>query len=211
MPGDAELLAKLGFDIANLAPETSQILCQLWRENVALREEIVALERRQQALVRLADQDSLVPIGNRRSFMRELERAIRGIERYGTPGAVLFFDLNDLKLINDNHGHAAGDAALRHVAELLRRNLRASDVLARLGGDEFAVLLMWAGLDTARRKAQDLIRIVASKPLAWASGEIDIALACGAYAFAPGETADGVLEAADREMYRCKELQKRQR
>jgi diguanylate cyclase (GGDEF)-like protein len=140
--------------------------------------------------------------------MRELARAIRAIERYGTPGCVIYFDLNDLKHINDRHGHAAGDAVLRHVAETLMRNLRASDVFARLGGDEFGVILMWADLDTARAKARNLAQLIHDRPIAWNGKLIRIDVAYGAYAFAPGEEADAVLSAADREMYRCKREQK---
>src|SRR3546814_3521227 len=62
-------------------------------------------------------------------------------ERYGAAGAVLYFDVNDLKAINDRYGHAAGDAVLKQICEILLRETRASDVVGRLGGDEFGVIL----------------------------------------------------------------------
>ncbi|MEO1089033.1 MAG: GGDEF domain-containing protein [Pseudomonadota bacterium] len=206
---DDELTRLTGVPAAAMTPEVRQALANLLRDNAQLHEEIARRRRREAELERLADEDALVPISNRRSFMRELDRAIRGIERYGTPGSVLYFDLNGLKAVNDRHGHAAGDAVLRHVTELLIRNLRASDVFARLGGDEFGVILMWADLETARAKAASLASMVRRRPLAWDGQLIEVGLAHGAYAFAPNQTAEQVLSAADREMYRCKRQQKR--
>ena len=205
---DAELTELTGVPQASLTPAVREALVALLRDNALLHEEIERRRRREAELERLADEDALVPISNRRSFMRELARSIRAIERYGTPGCVIYFDLNDLKAINDRHGHAAGDAVLRHVAETLMRNLRASDVFARLGGDEFGVILMWADLETARAKARKLAELIHDRPIAWNGKLIRIGVAYGAYAFAPGEEADAVLNAADREMYRRKREQK---
>ncbi len=208
---DDDLVTLTGVPKHALTPEVRKALVTLLHDNADLSAEIERRRMREAELERLADEDSLVPISNRRSFMRELARAIRGLERYGTPGCVLYFDLNDLKHVNDRHGHAAGDAVLRHVAEVLVRNLRASDVFARLGGDEFGVILMWADLETARQKARSLAELVKRRPLAWEGVLIEIALAYGAYAFAPGQHAEEVLAAADAEMYRCKREQKAQR
>ncbi len=205
---DQELTAMTGVPAASLTPDVRRALVGLLKDNAQLHEEIERQRRREAELERLADEDSLVPISNRRSFMRELVRAIRAIERYGTPGCVLYFDLNGLKAVNDRHGHAAGDAVLRHVAELLIRHLRASDVFARLGGDEFGVILMWSDLETARAKASALAALVAERPLWWQGSVVQVSLAYGAYAYAPGQHADEVLDAADREMYRCKRSQK---
>ncbi|TVQ36136.1 MAG: GGDEF domain-containing protein [Geminicoccaceae bacterium] len=205
---DDDLVALTGVPKAALTEEVRKALLTLLHDNADLNAEIERRRVREAELERLADEDSLVPISNRRSFMRELARSIRGLERYGTPGCVLYFDLNDLKHVNDRHGHAAGDAVLRHVAETLVRNLRASDVFARLGGDEFGVILMWADLETARQKARTLADLVKRRPLAWEGELIEVVLAYGAYAFAPGQPAEEVLHAADAEMYRCKRAQK---
>jgi diguanylate cyclase (GGDEF)-like protein len=205
---DDELEALTGVPKSALTEEVRKALSVLLQAKADLNAEVERRRQREAELERLADEDALVPISNRRSFMRELTRAIRGLERYGTPGCVLYFDLNDLKHVNDRHGHAAGDAVLRHVTEILVRNLRASDVFARLGGDEFGVILMWADLETARAKASALADLVRRRPLGWSGELIEINLAYGAYAFAPGQPADEVLSAADAEMYRCKRRQK---
>ena len=79
----------------------------------------------------------LIDLPNRRGFMRELERLIARVDRYGIDGAMLFVDLDGLKIINDTLGHRAGDEALIQVAALLVKGMRHSDVVARIGGDEF--------------------------------------------------------------------------
>ena len=71
------------------------------------------------------------------AFLRSLARIIAYVGRYGAACSLLYFDVDGLKSINDTHGHAAGDAALVHIADLLRSSIRTSDVVGRLGGDEF--------------------------------------------------------------------------
>ena len=83
--------------------------------------------------------------------MRELERLIDRVSRYGEQAAMLFVDLDGLKMINDSFGHRAGDEALIQVAGLLVGGVRKSDVVARIGGDEFGILLEHAD-ETARAR-----------------------------------------------------------
>jgi diguanylate cyclase (GGDEF)-like protein len=89
-----------------------------------------------------ADTDFLLGVLNRRGFERELTRAIAYISRYRATGALIVLDVDRLKPINDEFGHAAGDEVLGAVVGVLQRHVRASDVIGRLGGDEF-VLLLW--------------------------------------------------------------------
>src|SRR5207302_9580621 len=88
-----------------------------------------------------ADTDFLLDIPNRRGFEREFHRAISYIKRYHASGALVVLDVDRLKPINDDFGHAAGDRVLKAVAATLLRLVRSSDVVGRLGGDELAVLL----------------------------------------------------------------------
>ncbi len=85
--------------------------------------------------------DAVTGIFNRRGFDRELERSLAYVKRYGTRAALFYIDLDGFKPVNDQHGHAAGDAILRAVAAMLTRSVRASDTVARLGGDEFGLIL----------------------------------------------------------------------
>ncbi len=93
----------------------------------------------------LADHDALTGLPNRRRFHDELERHLAFTERYGGDGAVLLFDLDNFKFLNDTQGHKAGDQYLISLAGMLKDRLRQTDVVARLGGDEFGVLLPAAG------------------------------------------------------------------
>jgi len=114
---------------------------RLVEEISMLRGKVARLQERVEQLDQLAHQDSLIDLPNRRGFMRELERLIARVDRYGINAAMLFVDLDGLKMINDTFGHRAGDEALIQVANLLSKGVRHSDVVARIGGDEFGILL----------------------------------------------------------------------
>jgi diguanylate cyclase (GGDEF)-like protein len=89
-----------------------------------------------------ARHDALTDLLNHSAFTRELEHELDRAERYGTGVTLVFLDFDDFKEINDTHGHQTGDAALRRVAQLLRGQLRRSDLAGRMGGDEFAACLV---------------------------------------------------------------------
>ena len=114
----------------------------------------------------LADHDPLTDLLNRRSFVRELESEVARARRYGHPIALLVLDCDELKGLNDTHGHAAGDEALQRVAATLRRVVRAGDHAFRIGGDEFAVILPEASADDARAVAERIEQELTSLPSA---------------------------------------------
>ncbi len=187
-----------------LSPEWRETVTRLAVERDHLRDELAKARARIASLERLADEDSLIPVANRRAFMRQLRRMIAYTHRYGVPAAIVYFDVNQMKEINDRHGHPAGDAALRHIADVLRGNTRSSDVVGRLGGDEFAVILAQTGEDQARSKAAALAAAITQTPFRWEDGEVPVSAAFGIYAFAGTDDAQHALEAADRAMYRQK-------
>jgi len=160
----------------------------------ALRREVEALRAEVGRLETLADRDVLTPLYNRRAFVRELSRAIAFCRRYEASAVLLYLDLDGFKGVNDAYGHAAGDAALIRVAEILLGNVRESDVAARLGGDEFAVLLFQAGEDEARAKADRLAELIA------AAGE-GLGATFGVRAFDGQEDAQAWLAEADAAMF----------
>jgi diguanylate cyclase (GGDEF)-like protein/PAS domain S-box-containing protein len=123
-----------------------------------------AWERRRQTetLQTLADHDSLTGLLNRRRFEEELHTQAAAVARYHRHAALLVFDLDGFKGVNDAHGHAVGDALLRAIAGVLHRRLRASDRAARLGGDEFAVILDDADPAVATQVAAGLVRDLAA-------------------------------------------------
>jgi diguanylate cyclase (GGDEF)-like protein len=172
-----------------------------------LRRELDRSHRRIEYLERLADEDALLPMANRRAFVRELSRMVSFAERYGLTGTVLYFDVNNLKRVNDEHGHAAGDAALKKIADVLLANVRESDVVGRLGGDEFGVILTQADEAAGAEKAAALAQLIAAAPLDWNGVSIPLSVAYGLNPFSGAAGADDALQAADRAMYRQKRSQ----
>lgn len=172
-------------------------------------------ERKQleQELERLSQSDPLTGLFNRRRFDEELTRQLAYTRRYGSGGALLVLDLDRFKRINDEFGHAAGDEALRAVAEVLRRNLRGSDtigrdgsVAARLGGDEFAVLLPEVDAAAARGVASRIVEALTARQLAFDGQAVRLAVSVGIalYDENGAPPAEDLLLAADRAMYEAK-------
>jgi diguanylate cyclase (GGDEF)-like protein len=128
--------------------------------NATQKESIEALARQVQALFelrlklqqekRLSRIDSLTGSANRRAFYETLEGELSRLHRYGRPFSIAYFDLDNLKRVNDELGHEAGDAVLCTVSATVCKKLRRTDTIGRMGGDEFAILLSEADADTAR-------------------------------------------------------------
>ena len=191
----------LGIPAHELTPKVQEAISKLMEEVDRMRQELDDSRARIQYLEQLADQDSLAPVSNRRAFVRELSRILSYSERYGTPSSVIYFDLNGLKQLNDNKGHAAGDAAILKVARILANNVRESDVVGRLGGDEFGVMLAHADEQAANVKAAQLAQAIEADPLDWNGEEIPLVVAYGVHTILGGGDAGEALEAADKAMY----------
>ena len=129
-------------------------------------QDITEGKRSEARLRRLADEDSLTNVANRRSFEDAVRVTLELCERHGIAGALLLIDLDGFKAINDTYGHALGDSVLAAVAGGLRERLRSTDLLARVGGDEFAVLLPATSGEGARRVAEALADRVRATKLA---------------------------------------------
>ncbi len=145
---------------------------------------------------------------NRRAFVREMGRLISFSGRYNMAASLVYFDLNAFKTLNDNHGHAAGDAALLHVGALLAAHVRESDIVGRLGGDEFGIILANASEEVAQRKAQSLAELLAANPLSFEGHALSLSAAFGTYEFKPGETAQLAMANADLAMFKQKRSMK---
>jgi len=121
---------------------------------IAVLKSFAALVTDEFELRRLAQIDYLTGASTRRGFFLEMEKAISRFVRNQRPSSVVVFDIDHFKLVNDEYGHAAGDAVLRGLAERMASLLRTSDVLGRLGGEEFGILLMDATLEQAVKSAE---------------------------------------------------------
>ena len=173
-------------------------------ENALLRASLMQMRGRVEELEQLADSDTLVPLPNRRRFLRELERVVGQVSRHGTPAAVLYIDLDSLKAINDKHGHFAGDAALIHIARMLAGLVRSTDVAARIGGDEFGLILDHLDHNSAIETSERLTRYIADNKLDLGGTEVRLEVSIGITTILPGDTVDEVMQRADRNMYVAK-------
>jgi diguanylate cyclase (GGDEF)-like protein len=177
-------------------------------ELAALRAEVAALRARLAEAENLAERDPLTGALNRRGFMRALEAAISSVERYQHPAAVVFLDLDGFKAVNDQYGHAAGDAVLQHVARLLLAHVRESDSVGRLGGDEFGVVLARASLDEAARKGETLLHLIHTTPCIYAGVIHGVSASMGFRPLGAAQSAELALAAADEAMYAEKRVRR---
>jgi diguanylate cyclase (GGDEF)-like protein len=177
---------------------------RLVQEISLLRGKVARLQERVEQLDQLAHLDSLINLPNRRGFMRELERLIGRVDRYGINAAMLFVDLDGLKMINDTFGHRAGDEALIQVANLLAKGVRHSDTVARIGGDEFGILLESSDERDAQETAARLIDQISACEVLHDGEELPLSVAIGVGMIDALDTAQAVMERADEAMYRRK-------
>lgn len=181
---------------------------QLSQENIALNQEIARLRLRVIELEHAADTDPLIPVYNRRAFIREVKRAQTVKARYDMISSIIFFDLNGFKAINDCFGHTVGDTLLKQVGNSLTSAVRDCDMVARLGGDEFGVLLFKSTPDVARAKASVLACHIAQQVIETPQGKVSVSSAWGVAACDSEYTTEEILDRADKAMYLSKREQK---
>lgn len=183
-------------DVAEPTAETD-----LHAEIERLRAEVAALTARAETAEALADHDVLTRALNRRGFMSVLSRSMAYCRRHEVEAALLYLDMDGFKGVNDGLGHAAGDAALMAVAELLLANVRESDAVGRLGGDEFALLLMNAGADEGREKARRLATAMETEGFLWEGKTVALGGSFGVRAYAGQTDPEVWLSEADAAMW----------
>ncbi|MCB2187056.1 MAG: sensor domain-containing diguanylate cyclase [Deltaproteobacteria bacterium] len=168
--------------------------------------DITQRRRMEERLRLLATTDGLTGLPNRRHFLelgrRELERA----RRYGLPLTALMLDVDHFKRVNDTYGHEVGDQVLVELAGLVRRALRAHDLVGRLGGEEFGVLLPETGVQEGLAVAERLRESLAARTVETRGGRLSVTASLGLGAYRP-ETSDleALLREADQALYAAKE------
>jgi diguanylate cyclase (GGDEF)-like protein len=173
------------------------------REKVAALASQMAPHMAAAAAIRAAENrattDQLTGLPNRRA----LEHALAQTDGHA---ALLMVDLDHFKQLNDGFGHAAGDAALKHIAQLFNRTLREGDVAARVGGEEFALLLPGATGQVALEVAERLRRATAEGKLVWAGAELKLTCSVGIASYPdPIKEVANLVDAADAALYRAKQ------
>lgn len=154
-------------------------------------------------LQQLSERDALTGLLNRRALVPLLQREVGRLRRYGETYALLMIDIDHFKNVNDSHGHAAGDAALVKLADVLREAAREVDHIVRLGGEEFCILLPHSELDGAMHLACRVHAAV--RDADWHEFDRSVTISVGvAVAQSPEETPQAVLARADQALYRAK-------
>jgi diguanylate cyclase (GGDEF)-like protein len=184
----AELLARLGV-------------------HLRLRQLRSELQEKNQQLERLSITDPLTGLRNRRFADWFLSRELERVHRHGNRLSVFIVDLDHFKRVNDTHGHPVGDAALRHVGEILSRQMRKTDVAARWGGEEFLIALAQVPLEGALELAERQRAAIEATPLPLVDGrELELTISIGvATAVAADASTEDLVAAADRALYQAKD------
>ena len=155
-------------------------------------------------LKRLAEEDVLTGIANRRHFSVEAQRALEQARRHGEALSILMFDLDHFKHINDQHGHNVGDEVLREMAIRMQECLRVSDLPGRWGGEEFIALLPHTSVLTAHQVGERLRARLADQPVATSAGMLRVTLSSGGAQLQDGDTLESLVARADMALYRAK-------
>jgi diguanylate cyclase (GGDEF)-like protein len=173
--------------------------------NRQLQAEIAERKKAEERLTELATVDELTNVANRRHFIETLVREMNRAKRSGVACCILMIDIDHFKAINDNFGHDMGDAALKKLVEICRRNLRAIDMIGRLGGEEFGVLLPETVLEQGVAVGRRICRAVAADPTATGDGPLRITVSIGVAAYTATDTdIDVLLKKADIALYEAK-------
>ncbi len=172
-------------------------------------EDITRERQTAEQLIYLAERDSLTGLYNRHRFQEELARALSEAERRNFQVALLFFDLDEFKYINDTFGHRAGDAMLIRVSGEVGTIVRNSELFSRLGGDEFAILASGATPAEAEALAERIVRAISQIPVRFDGHNLRLTTSLG-IAFYPehAASAEELIAHADSAMYQAKEAGK---
>ncbi|MCA6106283.1 GGDEF domain-containing protein [Bradyrhizobium cenepequi] len=167
---------------------------------------LMAIDRLRNEVADLALVDDLTGVGNRRHLVQRLTEECARSARSAEPFALLVIDLDDFKGINDNHGHAAGDACLQHFALMAQTRLRPGDMLARSGGDEFCIVLPSSSLREGTMIARRVLEVCRADAAECAGKEIPIAVSIGVAQWTReiGAYPDRLIAAADQALYEAK-------
>lgn len=157
---------------------------------------------------RQAKTDGLTALANHRTFYEVLEKELWRSKRYGGQIALILIDVDNLKQINDNFGHRAGDKAIKSISRIIKGCVRQIDTAARYGGDEFAVILPNTSIEEATVVAQRMVDVVANSPIKWNKEQIDMSVSIGLGQYDADTSPEDVTSSSDKALYVAKQAGK---
>ena len=195
---DGRIVTQLSYPVRD---KEGRFIGRLW-----LYEDVTRERQTAEQLIYLAERDSLTGLYNRHRFQEELNRMLAEAERHHSQGALLFFDLDEFKYINDTFGHRAGDAMLIRVAGEVGSLVRRSEIFARLGGDEFALLLPDVEKGEIEVLAERIVRSISQIPFRFEGQNLRLTTSLGIAVYPlHASNAEELIAHADAAMYQAKE------
>ncbi|MCF6214703.1 MAG: GGDEF domain-containing protein [Emcibacter sp.] len=199
-----ELLMNFKVSGKSLSTKSWDILAEILDFVVEAEQTIAEQNIHIEKLKVLTTTDSLTGLLNRRGILHELERAVAAAERHGETAILVYIDLDNFKYVNDTYGHAAGDAKLQYVADMLLSSIRQTDCAARMGGDEFALLLSHSDLEGGIHRTNFIQQQLNFTKFSYKGHTIPVRASFGVAEISSGKSLEDIINLADSHMYRNK-------
>ncbi len=149
--------------------------------------------------------DPLTKVLNRRYFDLKIQEVVNEFSRYGSDTCFVMLDIDFFKKLNDRYGHQAGDKALEATAKLIKESVRKTDLIFRYGGEEFAAILSKTNIEDGRKLVEELRLRIAEQVFAYKGEPVSVTISCGITTMQSGDTAENLVERADKALYQAKE------
>ena len=187
--------------------ETDNSECPAHREQCPWHEEVLALRQKVEELSELVSTDALTGLYNFRHFKNVLQAEMDRSKRSGIPTSLVLLDIDHFKQVNDTHGHEIGNQALRHLAEILRSEVRTTDIVCRYGGEEFALVFPETHLNLAVKVADRIRLEIQNTPAKTDAGELEMTVSMGAsvYMKTSAFDIDEFVDSVDKFLYEAKQ------
>jgi len=176
-----------------------------YRLKIMVKERTCQLDRAIKQAEHDARTDALTGLANRRSFMEAIHRDLSVANRNNLALSLIYIDIDWFKKINDSFGHDAGDLALKSVADILNKNVRASDTAARIGGEEFVIVCLEKNKDDAMQLAERIRKEVAEQTFVYQGKAFQLTMSAGVSSVTNNESIDQILKQSDKALYKAKE------
>ena len=188
-------------------PKDSPPACPVGETSCEWLDEVQNLRTQISELSELVSTDALTGLFNFHHFKTVLRAEMDRSKRSGIPTSLVMVDIDHFKLVNDEYGHEAGNFALKHLAEILRNEVRTTDIVCRYGGEEFAMVFPETHLNLAVKVADRIRELIANSPIPLEQGEINLTASMGASVYMKTSVLDFVdfVDSVDKYLYEAKQ------